>query len=95
MTTAKIQPLCKKHNINLSCYDGFSVCPRYITERNMPLFMYKNDFCLIWKSQGVDLIKAIEELKSNLKIVENVISDEHVNSFNKYECKPSKVLSVN
>ena len=93
MTSARIQPFCKKHNTNIGGYDGFSVCPRIITERNLALFMYKNLFCLIWKSQGVSLNKAIEELKTNFKFVDNVISDKHVKRFIKNEYKPEEVQS--
>ena len=32
MTSARIQPFCRKHNINIGCYDGFRVCPRNITQ---------------------------------------------------------------
>ena len=61
MTSAKFQPFCKKHNIIKGCYDGFRVYPRYLTERNIALYMYKNNFCLIWKSNGISFNKAIKE----------------------------------
>ena len=32
MTSASIQPFCRKHNINIGCYDGFRVCPRNTTQ---------------------------------------------------------------
>ena len=31
MTSARVQPFCRKYNINIGCYDGFRVCPRNIT----------------------------------------------------------------
>ena len=34
MTSARIQPFCRKYNINIDCYDGFRVCPKNITQRN-------------------------------------------------------------
>ena len=34
--------------------------------------MYKNHFCLICESEGVSFNKAIEELKLNFKVVDNV-----------------------
>ena len=37
MTSARVQPFCRKHNINIGCYDGFRVCPRNITQRNTAL----------------------------------------------------------
>ena len=50
--------------------------------------MYKNHFCLIRKSNVFCFNKAIEELKLNLKVVDNVISDKHVKNFIKNEYKP-------
>ena len=93
MTAARIQPFCKKHNINIGCYDGFRVCPRNITQRNIALKIHNNHFCLIWKSYNVSFDRAIRELKDNFKVVDNVISDKHVKSYIKYEYKPKKVQS--
>ena len=93
MAAARIQPFCKKHNISIGCYDGFRVCPRNITQRNIALKIFNNHFCLIWKSYGVSFDKAIRELKDNFKVVDNVISDKHVKSYIKYEYKPKKVQS--
>ena len=78
MTSARVQPFCRKHNINIGCYDGFRVCPRKITQRNTALKIHNNHFCLIWKSDGVSFVEAIKELKDNFKVVDNVISDKHV-----------------
>ena len=44
MISATIQPFCKKHNMNIGCYDGFRVCPRNITERNIALYVHKKPF---------------------------------------------------
>ena len=93
MTSARVQPFCRKHNINIGCYDGFRVCPRKITERKTALKIHKIHFCLVWKSDGVTFDKAIRELKENFKVVDNVISDKHVKSYIKYEYKPKKVQS--
>ena len=49
------------------------------------MFIYKNHFCLICKSNGISFDEAIKELKDNFKVVDNVISDKHVKSFIKYE----------
>ena len=61
MTSARVQPFCRKHNIDIGCYDGFRVCPRSFTERNTALKIYNNQFCLIWKTDGVSFSKAIED----------------------------------
>ena len=78
MTTARIQPFRKKHDINIGCYGGFRVCPKITTERTIEFYMYNNHFCLIWKSNVISFNNAIEELKLNFKVVDNVISDKHV-----------------
>ena len=94
MTSARIHPFCRKYNINIGCYDGFRVCPRNITEKNIALYVHKNHFCLTRKTQNISFNKAIDdELKPNFKVVDNVISDKHVKSFIKIEYKPKKVQS--
>ena len=93
MTCARLQPFCRKCNINIGCFDGTRINPRNLTQRNASLFIYNNHFCLIWKSDGISFDKAIKELKDNFKVVDNVISDEHVKSFIKYEYNPKKVKS--
>ena len=64
-----------------------------MTQREISLFIYVNHFCLNWKSTGISSNKAIEELKTNFKVVDNVLSDKPVKSFFKYEYKPKKVQS--
>ena len=93
MTSARVQPFYRKHNINIGFYDGFRVCPRNITQRNIALKKHNNHFCLIWKSYKVSFDREIKELKDNFKVVDNVISDKHVESYFKYEYKPKKVQS--
>ena len=93
MTSARIQPFCKKYNINIGCFDGTRTNPRNLTQRNTSLFIYNNLFCLIWKSDGISFEKAITELKDNFKIVDNVVFDKHVKSFIKNEYNPTKVKS--
>ena len=93
MTSARVQPFCRKHNINIGFYDGFKVCPRNITQRNTALKIHNNHFCLIWKTNGISFDRAVKELKDNFRVVDNVISDKHVKSFIKYEYKPKKVQS--
>ena len=86
MTSARIQPFCRKYNINIGRFDGTRINPRNLTQRNTSLFIYKNTFCLIWKSNGISFNQVLEnELKPNFKLVDKVISDKHFKSFNKYE----------
>ena len=90
MISATIQPFCRKYNINIGYYDGVTVYPRSITQRDIALKTHRNHFCLIWNSIGISYDKAIKELKDNFKVIDNVISDKHVKSFIKYEYKPKK-----
>ena len=56
-TSTKIQLFCKKQNNNKGCHAGFRVCPRNITERNRPLYMYKNNFLHFGNQLVLVLIK--------------------------------------
>ena len=94
MTSARIQPFCKKNNINIGCFDGTRINPRNNTQRNASLFIHNNLFRFIWKSNGDSFNQVIEnELKPNFKVVDNIISDKHVKSFIKYKYNPKKVKS--
>ena len=93
MTSARIQPFCRKCIINIGCYDGTTINPRNVTQRNIPLFIYNNQFCLIWKTTVFSFNRAIEESKINFKYVDIVISDKHPKSYIKYENNPKKVQS--
>ena len=53
--------------------------------------MYKIHFCLILKLNGIIFNKAIEHLKIILRVVDNALSDKHVEGFDKYKSKPQKV----
>ena len=94
MTSARIQPFCKKHKINIGCFDGTRINPRNLTQRSTSLFIFNYHFCLIWKSDGISFEKAITELKDNFKVVDNVISDKHDKCFIKYEYNPKKFKST-
>ena len=93
MTKARIQPFCRANNINLGYFDVERVFPRSATERNNALFLYNNQFCLIWKSEGVSFKDAIKQLKDKFKIVDNYIIEENVNSHFEYIYKPKKIAS--
>ena len=94
MTMARIQPFCRANNINLGYYNNDRVFPRTVKNRDSALYLYNNHFCLIWKSQGISFNQAIQELKNNLKIIDNYITDENVNSHFKYEFIPKKIDSL-
>ena len=93
MTKARIQLFGRGNNINLENWDGGRVFSRSVTKRDSALFLYNNQFCLIWKSVGVSFNQAIKELKDNFEIVDNYIPDENVNSHFKYEFIPKKIES--
>ena len=62
MTSARVQPFCRKHIINIGCYHGFRVCPRNITQRNTAIKIHNNHFSLVWKTNGISFDRAIKEL---------------------------------
>ena len=93
MTKARIQPFCRANNINLGYWDGNTVYPRSVTNRESALFLYNNHFCLIWKSENISFTQAIKELAENFKTVDNHITEENVNSHFRYEFNPKKIDS--
>ena len=93
MTIARIQPFCRANNFNLGYYNNDRVFPRTVTNRDSALYLYNNQFCLIWKSHGVSFNQAINEIKDNFKKVDNYITEENVNSHFKYEIIPKKLES--
>ena len=58
MTSARIQPFCRKYNINIGCFDGIRINPQNITQRDIALKIHNNHFCLFWKSNGIIFDKA-------------------------------------
>ena len=47
MTSARIQPFRRKHNINIGYFNGKELRPRNITERNIAFKIHNNQFSLI------------------------------------------------
>ena len=80
MTKARIQAFYRVNYNNLGYFDGTRVFPRSLTDRNVPLFLHNNHFCLIRKSEGVSFNQAILELKEKIKIVVNFILEENAHS---------------
>ena len=74
MTLAGTQLFCKSHNNNLGDFDGKEVNSGSVRERNKALYLFNTHFSLIWKSQSISFNKAIEGLKLNFEIVDNVTS---------------------
>ena len=77
MSSAKIQPFCRKYNINLGVLNKKqqSILPKTITERKIYLLIHNNRFCVIWKTNQTTFPDAIEEMKNNFKYEETQIND--------------------
>ena len=93
MTRARIQPFCRANKINLGYYNNDRVFLRTVTNRDSALFLFNNQFCLIWKSEGVSFNQAIKELKDNFKMIDNYVTEENVTSHFKYEFIPKTIES--
>ena len=93
MNKARIQPFCRANNINLGFHSDDRVFPRSVTNRDSALFLFKNHFCVIWKSEGVSFKQVIKELKDNFRMVDKYITEENVISHFKYEFTPKKIDS--
>ena len=94
MTKARIQPFCRANNLNLGYWDGTIDFPRSVMDRGNALFFYNNHFCFVWKSEKVNFIQAIKELKENFKIVGNFITEENVKSHFEYIYTLLKKLNI-
>ena len=46
MTSARIQPFCRKCDIDIGCFDGTRINPRNLTNKT-PIKIHQNHFCLI------------------------------------------------
>ena len=55
--SARIQPFCRKYDINIGCFDGTRINPRNTTQKNTALKIHNNHFCLLWKSNGINFIQ--------------------------------------
>ena len=55
------------------------------------MYLYKNHFFSIWKSEVVSFYQAIKELKNISKTVDNYITEQNVNSHFEYEFIPNKI----
>ena len=93
MTSARVPPFCINYKINNGCFDGKRINPGNITEGNISMFIYNNHFCIFWESNNISFNQAIEELNVNYKVIDNVISDNHFESFIENEYKPEKIQS--
>ena len=77
MTSAKIQPFCKKHNIKLGVYNPNQQekLPRSVTERRVCLFFHKNHFCVVWKTKKKTFTDAFREFENKFEYESHHISD--------------------
>ena len=77
MTSAKVQPFCRKYNINLGVYKNKqrSILPKTITERRSCLLTHNNHFWVIWKTNQSAFSDAIEEIEINFRYEETQIND--------------------
>ena len=76
MTRPKIQPFCKKHNVDLGVYDPKQkILPLSIKERKACLYIHENHSCVIWKTVKTTFTDAIKELENNFEYKPKHISD--------------------
>ena len=49
-----------------------------MTQTNICLYINNIQFCSIWKSNGINFNKAVQDMKLNFIFLDTVISDKHV-----------------
>ena len=69
MTSAKIQPFCRRYNIEIRVYSKKqgSILPKTITERRFCLLIHNNHFCIIWKNNQSSFPDAIGEVEKKFQ----------------------------
>ena len=77
--------MSQKLSVQLGSHIGNDIWPPNIREKNEALLLCNNHFCAIWKSDRIRFKKAIEQVKTVLKTVDNYITDENVESNSEYE----------
>ena len=80
MASAKIQPFCRKYNINLGVYKKKqrSILPKTVTERKFCLLIHNNLFCVIWKDNQSSFSDAIEEMENFHRYEETQINNNNL-----------------
>ena len=70
MASAKIQPYCKKHNINLREYDPKQKMNQRFSlkERRACLYIHRNHFCVMWETINITFTDTIKEVEKNLNM---------------------------
>ena len=76
MTSVRIQPICKKYNINIGYFGRTRTNPRTMKQRNISLSIYNIHFIFTWKSSSINFYQAIKELNVNFIVVDNAMSDK-------------------
>ena len=61
MMSARLQPCCRKCNINIGCFDGTRVNPRNIIQKDTALKIHNNHLFFIWKSNRTSFNRVIED----------------------------------
>ena len=72
---------------------GGKMFPRSVFDGDKALFSYNNQFCWIWKCEGISFKQTIKELKDSFIIVDMYITEENVNSHFKNENTPKNIES--
>ena len=77
ITSEKIQPFCRKYNINLGSSNQKQqpILPKTVNERRICLLIHNNLFCVIWKNNQSTFPDAKEEKENIFKYEETQIDD--------------------
>ena len=78
MTQAKIQPFCRKYNLNIVVYNlkQRTISPNSLTEWSVCLYSYNNHICVVRITAQSSFPDAIAELEENFKYESNEITDD-------------------
>ena len=76
MYSAKIQPFCRKYNLNVGIYNQILLClSKTITERRICLFIHNIHFCVLWEENQPTFPQAIDAIEKIFRYEETQIND--------------------
>ena len=92
-TLARVQLFCKRYNFNIGVYilNSKRILPQTVKEENICSYLYKNLFCVFWKTNRENsLFDAVKETENSFKYEETQIGEDIIKDAIEYKFLISK-----
>ena len=81
MSRCRIPEFCERYKIDIGIYDLNSkrILPRTVKQKNICVYIHKNQYCMIWKKNRKDsLLNGVEEKENNFRYVKIKINENNL-----------------